>query len=163
MAKTALLIIDMQNDFVWPGAPMETPGAPDIIPTIQAIRAAFTQRKLPIIHTRYIADKSMERLEGQVPWVETLKAPVFACVPGHMRAYEGRGKAKVEALIDELEPASGELVIDKVFYSAFSGTDLNDQLQAMNVRELIVVGIQTELCVDDTARAAVPLGAPPAW
>jgi nicotinamidase-related amidase len=156
--KTALLIIDMQNDFTWPSAPMETPGAVDIVPTIVAVREAYTSLGCPVIHTRYIADQELHRLEPEVPWVSLIKSPIFACVPGHRRGYEGKGEFAVEAIIDELAPAKGELVVDKIFYSAFSKTNLHTHLQSLGIQSLVIVGIQTEVCIDDTARYAIHLG-----
>ena len=156
--STALLIIDMQNDFVWPGAPMETPGAVDIIPAVSSVRAFFDAKEWPVIHTRYIGDPWVHRLRDQVPWVETVLPPTRACVPGQRRSFDGIGDVAVEAIIDELAPKEDELVIDKVFYSAFSETSLHEELQKRGITSLAIVGIQTECCVDDTARYAVHLG-----
>ncbi len=156
--KTALLIIDMQNDFVWPGSPMETPYAVDIIPAIAAVREAFKSHGCPVIHTRYIADKELHRLESEVPSVSLIQPPIMACVPGHRRHYDGKGEVAVEEIIHELAPAEGELVVDKIFYSAFSKTNLHNHLQSLGVQSLVITGIQTEVCVDDTARYAVHLG-----
>jgi ureidoacrylate peracid hydrolase len=62
------------------------------------------------------------------------------------------------AIVDELRPAPGELVIEKLAYSAFFGSALDAALQRLDVRQLIIVGVTTSICVESTARDAMQRG-----
>ena len=57
-------------------------------------------------------------------------------------------------VIDELAPAPGEPIVDKLGYGAFHGTDLDARLRALGVRSLVVTGTVTQICVEETAREA---------
>ncbi len=153
--KACLIVVDMQNDFVRPGAPFEIPDARAITPNISSLLEAFRAAGRPVIHTRYIADESVMRMDGDVPWVAHLKPPTLACKLGHMRLYGDGVEADCADIIAELAPMAGEPVIDKIMYSAFSDTGLEGQLEATS---LYIAGVATEVCVDDTARYAVHLG-----
>ncbi|ESR27071.1 isochorismatase [Lutibaculum baratangense AMV1] len=61
-------------------------------------------------------------------------------------------------MVDELEPRPEETVVDKVYFSAFHETDLDQTLRDLRVNSLIVTGTITEMCVEDTARHAVHHG-----
>ena len=69
--------------------------------------------------------------------------------------------AKIGAIADEVAPQGGESVIVKHYPSAFVGTDLQKQLEATGVKELILAGFMTHMCVNSTARAAFNLGFSP--
>jgi ureidoacrylate peracid hydrolase len=62
------------------------------------------------------------------------------------------------AIVDPLKPAPGELVIQKLAYSAFHGTGLDALLQRMNIRQLAVIGVTTSICVESTVRDAAQRG-----
>jgi len=153
-----LVVVDMQNDFVRPGAPFEVPDARAIIPEIRLLVEAFEAARLPVVYSRYIADDSLRRLAGAVPWVAHLEAPIYACTPGHRRRYGDGQEADSAAIIDELSPSDGAIVVDKILYSAFQDTSLDRDLRTCGVTELVVTGVATEICVDDTARHGVHLG-----
>lgn len=117
--RPALLVIDMQNDFVRPGAPLEVPSARDTIPVISDLVGKFRRKGLPVVYTRYIADDLYQPLAARFGWIAKLRPPVNACVPGHMRHYADRGEMRGAIdVIDELAPLAGETVIDKIYYSA---------------------------------------------
>jgi nicotinamidase-related amidase len=61
-------------------------------------------------------------------------------------------------VIDELRPESGEYVVDKYGYDAFSGTPLLHLLDAENVDTVVIAGTVTQICVDETARGAFSAG-----
>lgn len=158
MNTACLLVVDMQNDFVRPGAPFEIADARAITPNIRTMMDAFRTAGRPVIHTRYIADDSLMRMDGDVPWVAHLKPPTFACKPGHMRRYGDGIEADCADIIEELVPLPGEQVVDKILFSAFSETGLDQRLKPQEATPLYVTGVATEVCVDDTARHAVHLG-----
>jgi nicotinamidase-related amidase len=154
--STALLIIDMQRDFVLPGGFGEALGN-DVTPlqaTIQPIRRVLeAARKLgmSIIHTR----------EGHRP-------DLSDCPPSKL--VRGRGKTRIgdpgpmgrilvrgesgHDIVPELYPNPGETVIDKPGKGAFYATDLELILRNRAIKTLIVCGVTTEVCVNTTVREA---------
>ena len=157
----ALLVIDMQNDFVREGAPLECAAARDTIPAIGDLLAGFREQGRPVVFTRYVADALYRPLGNHLPWIRLLDPPVNACVPGFMRHYPDIGGSRQAVdVIDELEPIAGEAVVDKVYYSAFHRTDLDRRLAEAHVDSLVMVGTVAEMCVEDTARHAVHFGYP---
>ncbi len=138
MEKPALLIIDMQNDFVLEGKPLRVAGARDVIPQIQAVLAEFRKRSLPVFHVLRV-----HRADGAD--VEITRKDLFARSPF---AVEG---TKGAAVIDELAPHGGEYVLTKTRMSAFIGTELDLVLRTLGITRLFVCGIQTPNCIRTTA------------
>lgn len=127
MPKKALLIIDMLNDFVQPGAPLEVPGARDIIANIKRKIEEARQEKIPVI---YLCD-------AHAP-----NDAEFRVWPPH--AVRGTRGAVV---IEELKPGKKDSVILKTTYSGFFGTKLDSLLKKIKPKQLIVTGVCTEICV----------------
>jgi len=155
-AACALLVIDMQRDFLEPGgfgsslgndvAQLRRTIAPN-----QALLAAWRSAGLPVFHTR----------EGHRPDLSDLPAakkargrgPVTIGDPGPMGRLLVRGEPG-HAIIPELAPRPNEVVIDKPGKGAFWATDLHVFLQARQIRQLVVTGVTTEVCVHTTVREA---------
>ena len=152
----ALLIIDMQRDFVDPGGFGEALGndvsllRTAIAPTKRVLEAA---RKcgLLVIHTR----------EGHRPDLADL--PEAKKLRGRLKTGIGdagpMGRILVRGeyghdIIDELTPAPGEPVVDKPGKGAFYATDLDSMLHNRGIRSLVVCGVTTEVCVNTTVREA---------
>jgi nicotinamidase-related amidase len=138
MGKPALLIIDMQNDFVAEGKPLRVAGARAVIPKIREALAEFRKRSLPVFFVLRV-----HRADGSD--VEINRKELFARSP---YAVEG---TKGAAVIDEISPLKGEYVIPKVRMSAFIGTELDLMLRTLGVSTLFVCGIQTPNCIRTTA------------
>lgn len=161
LKNPALVIVDMQNDFVRVGAPMEVPAARASISTIRKLVAAFRAGAKPVVFTRYIADPFYRPLAGKLSWIKLLDAPTHACVPGFLRSYgDTNGLLDAAEVIDELTPLPGETVLDKIYFSAFHATDFKERLNRLEVDGLVFVGTLTEMCVEDSARHAVHYGFP---
>jgi nicotinamidase-related amidase len=154
--QCALLIIDMQRDFLEPGGFGEMLGndVSQLRRTIDPNRrllAAWRQAGLPVIHTR----------EGHRPDLTDL--PPAKKVRGHGSTTIGdsgpmgriliRGEAGHD-IIPELYPLPAEPVIDKPGKGAFYATDLHAILQHGNIKQLVVTGVTTEVCVNTTVREA---------
>lgn len=137
MDNAALLIIDMQNDFIRDSAPLQVPGAEAIIPNIRILRDLFRRRRLPVFHVLRV-----HRPDGCD--VEISRRELFARQPF---AVDGTRGARV---IDELAPEAGEYIIKKVRMSAFFDTDLDLLLRSMGVGCVVVAGIQTPNCIRTT-------------
>ena len=155
-AKPALLIVDMQNDFVRVGAPMEVPQARDTISQHQQLIQHFRNSRLPIVYTRFLAGPNHRLLWEFSP---KLAPPTLACHAGHKRFYADIHKTlECIEVIDELAPKPEDVVIDKLGYGAFHGTKLDELLRQRAVESLIVTGTVTQICVEETAREAFHYG-----
>jgi nicotinamidase-related amidase len=151
-ATTALVIVDMQNDFVRQGAPLEVPDARDTIDNHRRLLKCFRDRKHAIVFTRFVAGPGRTLIWN---WSAVLAPPVCCCWPGFLRTYgDVEGPRDAAAVIDELSPLPTELQIDKYNYGAFHRTNLLDSLQAQGIDTVVVTGTVTQICVDETARGA---------
>ena len=154
--STALVIIDMQRDFVDPGGFGEALGN-DVsllrkaVPPTQRVLAACREAGIAVIHTR----------EGHRPDLSDL--PPSKKARGRLKAGIGdagpMGRILVSGeyghdIVDELKPAASEPVIDKPGKGAFYATDLDAVLKSRGVRRLIVCGVTAEVCVNTTVREA---------
>ena len=147
MKRAALLIIDMQNDFVLDGAPLKVAQARAVIPKILEILGHFRAGNQPVFHVLRV-----HRRDGSD--VEIIRQDLFE---KHPFAVEGTHGAQV---VDELLPAPGEYVIHKTRMSAFIGTELDLMLRNLGVTDLIVTGIQTPNCVRTTVFDAIAYNYP---
>jgi ureidoacrylate peracid hydrolase len=145
-SRTALLVIDMQNDFVRAGAIMEVPEAKRQLGKIADLIAACRLVNLPIIYTVHETDPEFNPLEI---------ATFPHLVHGGMR--KGTDGIKV---VDELAPLEGDYVLQKRRYSAFFQTDLEMVLRnkkdegELPIDTLIICGTVTNICCESTARDA---------
>ena len=155
-AETALIIIDMQKDFLYPdgyGAFLgnDVTLLQRTIAPIQALLAAARGRGMLVIHTRegHLADLS------DCPPTKLNRWPPGNRIGdmGPMGRILVRGEAG-HAIVDELAPAPGELVIDKPGKNAFYATDLEEVLRTRDIRNLLVTGVTTDVCCSATVIAA---------
>jgi nicotinamidase-related amidase len=155
---SALLVVDMQNDFVRVGAPLEVPATRDTIAVHRRLIAAFRRALRPVVYTRFIS-RPYETLLWN--WSPQCRPPVKCCWQGHLRTYgDCEGPRACIDVVDELRPAEGDLVVDKYGYGAFHDTGLAEALRARGVASLFVTGTVTQICVEETAREAFHHGFP---
>ena len=154
--KTALVLIDMQRDFIEPGGFGETLGndvslLEAIVPATQAALAAWRKAGGLVVHTR-----------------EAHKPDLFDCPP----AKRNRGNPSLRIgdegpmgrilvagepgnqIIDALAPVKGEIVIDKPGKGMFYATGLHELLQQLGITHLLFGGVTTEVCVQTSMREA---------
>lgn len=154
-ATTALVVIDMQRDFVEPGGFGERLGndvanVRSAIEPCKAVLDAARRVGLMVIHTR---EGHRPDLTDCPPAKLTRGGKVFIGTEGPMGRILIRGEAGHD-IIPELYPQQGEPVIDKPGKGAFYQTDLHLILQNQNIKTLIVCGVTTEVCVTTTVREA---------
>lgn len=156
LATTALIIIDMQRDFLEPGGFGEMLGndVSHLRSTIEPTRHVlefFRQQGLTVIHTR----------EGHRP--DLADCPPSKLQRGNLTCGIGdfgpMGRVLVRGefghdIIEELKPLPGEPVIDKPGKGSFYATDLEFILKNRNIRQLVICGVTTEVCVHTTVREA---------
>jgi nicotinamidase-related amidase len=154
--RTALVIIDMQRDFLEPGGFGETLGnkvslLDAAVKPCMAVLEAARRLKMLIIHTREghrpdLSDAPMAKVERGEPHLRIgAKGPMGRILvrgePGH-------------DIVPTLYPKDGETVVDKPGKGAFYATDLHAILQNRSIESLIVCGVTTEVCVHTTVREA---------
>ena len=155
-ATTALVIIDMQRDFVEPGGFGETLGndvslLQAVIPPLQKVLATAREIGMTVIHTR----------EGHVPDLSDCPPAKLTRGEPSLRIGDPGPKGRIlirgeygHDIIDDLAPAPGELVIDKPGKGSFHGTSFGAELKERGITQLIVTGVTTEVCVHTTVREA---------
>jgi ureidoacrylate peracid hydrolase len=147
-AKTALIIIDMQNGFCHEDGFMNKIGldwttSRDAIGPVKQLADAARAADLPVFYTRYTLNPDYSDAG--------LITEIF---PEIMEA-NGMVRDTWDAeIVDELAPKPGDRVVDKTRYSAFYDTDLEQQLRDLKTEALIVCGVTTNVCVESTVRDA---------
>jgi len=134
--KCAVLVIDMQSDFIAKGAPIECPGGREIIPNIDRLLQFARTNNIPVIYTQEV-----HRAE-KVDFGRELEREE----PEHCL----EGTPGVE-IVDELKPQPGDFVVPKRRYSGFYLTDLEILLRGIDKSILIITGVATNVCVYATS------------
>jgi len=155
-SAAALLVIDLQNDFVRAGAPQEVPDARATLPAVKALLDACRDHGLPVIFTRYTAGPRASHLAWFSP---ECSPPTRSCWPGVTRRYRDRPDLlEGHRIVDEVAPLPGEVVVDKYGYGSFHNTVLEDALRAARAAQVWVVGTVTQICVEETVREGFQRG-----
>jgi biuret amidohydrolase len=155
-AHTALVVIDMQRDFIEKGGFGDSLGndvarLEAIIPTTAALIALFRQQGWTVIHTR-----------------EAHKPDLSDCPPSkirrgnpslHIGETGAMGRLLVRGepgnqIVDDLAPVAGEIVIDKPGKGMFWATGSHERLQGLGITHLVFAGVTTEVCVQTSMREA---------
>jgi nicotinamidase-related amidase len=131
MPDTALLIIDIQNDY-FPGGAMQLEGADAAGAKAGQVLASFRKEKRPVIHVQHLSTR-----------------------PGSTFFLPGTKGQEIHASVT---PAAGETVIEKNFPNGFRSTGLKEILEKQQIKNLVVAGMMTHMCVDATVRHAADLG-----
>lgn len=155
LKSTALIMIDMQRDFIEPGGFGEMLGNDvsllrSAIAPCKAVLDAARRSGLLVIHTR---EGHRPDLADLHPAKRTRGGKTFIGTDGPMGRILVRGE-KGHDFIPELYPIEGEPILDKPGKGAFYETDLHLILEANGIRSLILCGVTTEVCVNTTAREA---------
>lgn len=132
--QSALLIIDMLNDFLEEEGALVVPDAKRIVPRVKQLLEEARKQGVPVI---YITDSHREDDREFQYW------------PPHAVSDTWGGK-----VIEELAPLAGEYIVPKRRYSAFFGTDLDTLLRELDIRRLYLAGVLSNICVYATAMDA---------
>lgn len=148
--RSALLIIDLANDFVYPGGVIADAGGPAyqalaqaIIPRLQKLVAAARRAGVQIVYAT----------DAHTPHDFELKK-----WPPH--AMKG---TQLAAIVDALAPQPGDLVIEKQTYSPFASSDLDGELRSRGIERLYITGLHTDCCARHTSGDAFQKGYDLVW
>jgi ureidoacrylate peracid hydrolase len=160
LASSAIVVVDMQNAFASKGGMLDVGGvdiadAPRVVSTIRRLLEAGRSAGIPIVYLQMGYKPDLSNAGGpSSPNSRKELAMRLMC-----QRPELKGKLLTEgtwdfAMVDELAPQPGDLVIVKTRYSGFAGTTLDAQLRVRNIRYLFFTGIATNVCVESTLRDA---------
>ena len=141
--RSALIVVDMQSDFLAAGAPLEVAAGRAMIPQLRRTIDFCRDRGIPVIYTAHV-----HRRDGSDMGLFKLNAAIA----------DGRALSEGEpgaAIYPEIAPRPDELVIKKHRFSGFHGTDLELVLRGLGVETVIIGGVTTENCCHATARDAM--------
>lgn len=154
--KLALIVIDMQRDFAEPGGFGESLGndvsrITRIVPDVKRLIKGFRDAGLPVIHTMECHRPDLSDLP---PAKRNRGNPALKIGDeGPMGRILIAGEPGT-AILSELAPIDGEIVIEKPGKGAFYATPLGDVLKARSIEQLVFAGVTTEVCVQTTMREA---------
>lgn len=160
LSKSAVVVVDMQNAFASKNgmldiAGADLTGAPRVVSVIGQVSSAARRCGMPVVYLQmgYKADLSDSGGPQSPNWHKELGIRMMNGRP------ELKGKLVTEgtwdfAIVDELAPQAGDIVIVKTRYSGFARTALDAELQARGIRYLFFTGIATNVCVESTLRDA---------
>lgn len=129
--KTALLLIDIQNDY-FPGGRMELEGSEQASRSAGRLLCCVREKSIPVVHIQHISTR-----------------------PGATFFLPDTNGVKIHSVV---RPEDGETVIVKHFPNSFRETPLLEHLQGLGIQRLVVAGMMTHMCVDATVRAAADHG-----
>jgi ureidoacrylate peracid hydrolase len=158
--RTALLVIDMQRGFLEPGAALEVASGRAILPNVRKLIETCRQRSAPVIFTQFVYATAVPCLRGDPFGPEHLPAQ-----PGEPTGFGRRsGNCLVPSdaepgpnsseIVPELAPRPEELVVRGHTYDKFYGTPLDLALRSQDIRDLVIAGVVTEICVNCTVLSA---------
>lgn len=131
MKKTALIIVDIQNDY-FPEGSFEQEGADAAAEKASSALAVFREREMDVIHIHH----------------ESLQAEAGFFLPGTTGA----------KIHNSVAPVDGEKVFLKHYPNSFRETGLEKELRSLGIERVVITGMMTLMCIDATARAASDLG-----
>jgi nicotinamidase-related amidase len=140
-AHPALLVVDAQNDFLT--HPSLTPDAASLTKNLQELLEGFRRRSWPVFHVR--TEVAADGHDAMPHW---RKRSGLSCITG----------TKGAEAPSALQPAHGEPVLIKKFFSAFGNPDLAATLKRKNIGRVVIAGVHTHACVRETAVGAYERG-----
>lgn len=127
----ALILVDIQLDY-FPGGRMEVAGAVAAGKAAKRLLDVFRQKSLPVVHVQHIAARAGA----------TFLLPNTEGIVIH----------------EDVQPVPGETVVTKHFPNSFRNTDLDKFFEARGIKEIVICGMMSHMCIDATVRAAFDKG-----
>ena len=135
LARSVLLVLDMQDFFLDANSHAYIPSAQDILPRLDALRETYATRGLPIVWTRHINTEA-DAANMSRWWRDIISA-----------------EHPLSGISSALDTSQG-ITIEKTQYDAFYETNLEEYLREREVEQIVITGVMTHLCCETTARSA---------
>ncbi|SER93534.1 Nicotinamidase-related amidase [Gracilibacillus ureilyticus] len=151
--KTALLIVDLQNDNLTKGGKFEDSGAVEhakkqnVVENIKVIAENARKIGIPVFHNHFVVEKDAKGIGN--------RAPIFRAIAETKSIVRGTWGA---APVEDVKPQEGDFVIEKSRMSAFNGTSLDTLLRGLGIETIIVTGVWTNMAVEHTCRDGADYG-----
>lgn len=146
--RCALMVFDMCDDFVAPGASFEVPGASTIVPNLKRLIEFCRSKNIPIIYTQHVVREDLSNIG--------LIGEIWPQIPVLVRQRRGFVKgADGMKIYEPVAPEPHDTIVEKCRYSAFVYTDLDAVLRGKKRDTIIVTGVSTNIGPETTVRDAV--------
>ncbi|MGJ9385469.1 cysteine hydrolase [Salipaludibacillus sp. CF4.18] len=151
--KTALLIVDLQNDNISKGGKFEESGAVEhakkqnVVENIRTMAEKAREVGIPVFHNLFVVEKGAKGLGD--------RAPIFRAIAETGSIVRGTWGAEA---VDGVKPKEGDFVIEKSRMSSFNGTPLDTLLRGLGIETIIVTGVWTNMAVEHTCRDGADSG-----
>jgi ureidoacrylate peracid hydrolase len=159
-AKSAAVIVDMQNAFVSKGGTLDLAGAdlseaPRVVQAIGSVLEAARSAGMTVVHLRMGYKPDLSNAGGvRSPNYYKQTAMHLMCSKPELKGQLLTEGSWDFAVVDELAPQPGEIIITKTRYSGFAGTTLDSELRVRGIQYLFFAGIAANVCVESTLRDA---------
>lgn len=152
-AKTALLIIDMQNDNMTKGGKSEKTGAVEhaeaqqVVANVTELARVAREKGMAVFHNHFVVEPGAKGIGH--------RAPIFKGIADIGSVVRGTWGA---APVAGLEPQEGDFLLERTRMSAFNGTQLDTLLRGLEIETIIVTGVWTNMAVEHSCRDGADYG-----
>jgi len=152
--ETALIVVDLQNEFVRDGGLNQVKTAKATLAVNKKLIDFSHKNNMPVIYTKVVNRNDNIR----VRYTKILRPELFReklLVPGHKRYFtDVKKELDVVDIVEEIYPEKGDYIIEKDLFDSFQGTNLDTLLRSLKIENVLVTGTVTHICVESTARGA---------
>jgi len=153
--KTALVVVDLQNEFVREGGLIQVKDAKATLDTNKTLIECFRKNAMPVIYTKMSLHDDWALPTKMIRFTEPDRIEGKALLRGYKRYFTDIGKElDVTDIVGDVYPGKGDHIINKNWFDAFNGTRLDSLLHGFSVEYVVVTGTVTHICVESTAKGA---------
>jgi nicotinamidase-related amidase len=153
--KTALVVVDLQNEFVRDGGLIQVKDAKATMDTNKKLIEFCRKDAMPVIYTKMSLGDDLVLPMKMIKFTEPDRIQGKALLPGHKRNFTDVGRElDVTDIVEEVYPEQGDHIINKKWFDAFNGTNLGSLLHGLSIEYVLVTGTVTHICVESTAKGA---------
>jgi nicotinamidase-related amidase len=153
--KTALVVVDLQNEFVRDGGLIQVKDARATLDTNKTLIKFFRNNAMPVIYTKMSLHDDWALPMKMIRFMEADRIEGKALLRGHKRFFtDVRKELDVTDIVAEVYPEKGDHIINKNWFDAFNGTHLDRLLHGLSIEYVVATGTVTHICVESTAKGA---------
>jgi nicotinamidase-related amidase len=153
--KTALVVVDLQNEFVRDGGLIQVKDAKATLQTNKRLIEFFRKNAMPVVYTKMLLQDDWALPMKMIKFTEADRIQGKALLPRHKRYFSDVGRElDVTDIVTEVYPEKGDHIINKNWFDALNGTSLGSLLHGLAIEYVVVTGTVTHICVESTAKGA---------